>query len=245
MRFHTGISNLTDSGLEGAISLGAFSGIAKLLLNILRWSHGWLHNYGLAILFLSVSIWTLFFPMTWSGIRMMKMMSQIQPQVERIRKEHAKNPQKMNQEILQLYRKYRVNPLSGCLPLLFQMPIFISLFQVLTRSPELRGAGFLWIQDLAAPDAMIRLPRLVPFFGDHVNLLPILMMGAMFLQQRMSQRPLSEMSEEQAMQQMVFRWFPMLFGFMFYGLPSGLVLYWVTNTVLTMGQYLLAKRVTG
>ncbi len=236
------VSDLAGSGLEGAFSFGAFFGIAKMLLGILRWSYGWLGNYGWAILFLSVSIWLLFFPITWSGVRMMKVMGEIQPQVEKIRKEQAKNPQKMNQEILQLYRKYRVNPLSGCLPLILQMPIFIALFQVLTRSPELRGAGFLWIRDLSAPDAMIHFPKALPFLGDHLNLLPIVMASAMFFQQRMSQRPLSEMSEEQAMQQRIFRWFPILFGFMFYGLPSGLVLYWVTNTFLTMGQTLLAKR---
>ena len=173
---------------------------------------------------------------------MTKVMGKLQPQVERLRKEYGKDSQRMNQEMLRLYQKNRVNPLSGCLPLLFQMPIFIALFQVLTRSPELRGAGFLWIQDLSAPDALIRFSSTIPLLGKSLNLLPILMMLAMFIQQRMTQTAPIALTEEQAMQQKLFRWFPILFGFLFYGLPSGLVLYWVTNTTLTLGQYLLYFR---
>lgn len=237
------LSPLSQIGLEEAVSFGTFSGITRFLLELLFWSNGWLRSYGLAILFISTAIWLVFFPLTWSGIRMMKMMGQIQPQVERIRREHAKNPQRMNQEIMELYKKHRVNPLSGCLPLFFQMPIFIALYQVLTRSDQLRGAPFLWIRDLSGPDALIRFPSPIPLVGESLNLLPILMVAAMFVQQQMTQRPQTALSEEQAMQQKIFRWFPLLFGFLFYGLPSGLVLYWVTNTLLTVIQQLLVLKV--
>ena len=236
------LENLKKVGLEETVSFGAFSGIAKFLFRILRWNQSWLKNYGLAIIVLGFLIWILFFPVTWSGIRMTKVMGKLQPQMERIRKEHAKDPQQMNQEMLRLYQKNRVNPLSGCLPLLFQMPIFVALFQVLSRSPELRGAKFLWIRDLSAPDALIRFPSTIPIFGNGLNLLPILMVGAMFIQQRMTRTSQIALTDEQAMQQGMMRWFPLLFGFLFYGLPSGLVLYWVTNTTLTLGQYLLYFR---
>ncbi|MBI3615101.1 MAG: YidC/Oxa1 family insertase periplasmic-domain containing protein [Candidatus Omnitrophica bacterium] len=236
------LESLKKAGLEETISFGAFSGIAKFLFGILRWNQGWMKNYGLAIVLLGFLIWSLFFPVTWSGIRMTKVMAKLQPQMERIRKEYGKDPQRMNQEMMRLYKKNRVNPLSGCLPLLFQMPIFIALFQVLSRSPELRGATFLWIRDLSAPDALIHFPSTIPLLGNSLNLLPILMMGGMFLQQRMNKTPETTLTEEQAMQQGFMRWFPLLFGFLFYSLPSGLVLYWVTNTTLTLGQYLLYFR---
>ncbi|MBI3317532.1 MAG: YidC/Oxa1 family insertase periplasmic-domain containing protein [Candidatus Omnitrophica bacterium] len=236
------LAALQGTGLEEVISFGAFSWVAKLLLELMTWAYGWTHNYGASILLISLAIWILFFPLTWSGVRMMKVMSQIQPQVERIRREHQKNPQKMNQEILELYRKNRVNPLSGCLPLFLQMPIFIALYQVLSRSPELRGAGFLWIKDLSAPDAMIRFPSEVPLIGRSLNFLPLLMSAAMFFQQRLTTSANAAITEEQRIQQSIFKWFPLLFGFMFYSLPSGLVLYWVSNTALTLTQQLFAKR---
>ena len=236
------LENLKKAGLEGTASFGAFSGIAKLLLSLLNWSRGWLKNYGLAIMFIGFLMWGVFFPLTWSGIRMTKVMAKLQPQIEKLKKEHGKDPQRMNREVMELYKKHRANPLSGCLPLIFQMPIFIALFQVLSRSPELRGATFLWIRDLSSPDALIRFPSAVPLLGSSLNLLPLLMMGAMFLQQRMTQPSQVAVTEEQEIQQKMFRWFPLFFGFLFYGLPSGLVLYWVTNTTLTLGQYLLYFR---
>lgn len=233
---------LKEANLDRIITFGAFSGIAKLLLSILVWGHRWFHNYGISILFLGFGIWALFFPLTWSGVRMMRVMSHLQPQVERIRKEFSKNPQRMNKELLELYRKHRVNPLSGCLPLLLQMPIFIALYQVLTRSVQLEGAGFLWIRDLSAPDALIRFASAIPLVGESFNLLPVLMVAAMFVQQKMTTSTQVTLTEEQAMQQKMFKWFPLLFGVMFYSLPSGLVLYWVTNTVLTLIQQFLALR---
>ena len=236
------LSDLKAADLEGAVTFGAFSVIAKLLLGIMNWNERWLHNYGLAILFLSFGIWLVFFPMTWSGIRMMRVMAELQPQVERIRKEHEKNPEKMNRELLELYRKHRVNPLGGCLPLLFQMPIFIALYQVLTRSAELTGAHFLWIKDLSAPDAVLHFPSEIPFLGRSLNLLPLLMAVAMFLQQRMMKSSQAALTEEQQVQQKVFQFFPLFFGFLFYGLPSGLVLYWLTNTLFSIGQQLILAR---
>ncbi len=236
------LKSLRQAGVEQMVSFGAFSGITKILFRLLSWSHGWLKNYGLAILVISFLIWLLFFPVTWAGIRMTKTMGKLQSHVERIRREHGKDQQRTNREMMQLYQKHRVNPLSGCLPLFLQMPIFIALYQVLSRSPELKGASFLWIRDLSGPDALVRFPSEIPLIGRNLNLLPILMAVLMFFQQRMTQTPQAGLSDEQALQQKMFKWFPLLFGFLFYGLPSGLVLYWVTNTLLTLGQYRLYAR---
>ena len=236
------LESLKKAGLDEAISFGAFSGVAKFLFGFLRWNQGWLKNYGLAIIFIGFLIWLIFFPITWSGIRMTRMMGKLQPQIEKLRKEYGKDAQRMNREMLQLYQKHKVNPLSGCLPLFFQMPIFIALFQVLNRSPELRGATFLWIKDLSAPDALLRFPTAIPLLGNSLNILPMLMAVGMFFQQRLSQPAQVAVTEEQEVQQKIFRWLPLLFGFIFYSLPSGLVLYWVTNTTLTLGQYLFYFR---
>lgn len=231
------LSVLRKAGLEEAFSMGLFSGIAKLLLGILLWSEGWLRSYGWSVIFLSVLIWIVFFPVTWSGLRMMKVMGQIQPKLAKIQKEHKNNPQKLNQEMMAIYREHRVNPLSGCLPMLLQMPIFLALYQVLQRSPQLRGAAFYGIRDLSAPDAIIRFHGPVPIFGESVNILPLVMAAAMFLQQRFTSAFQKPVTDEQAAQQQVFKFMPILFCFLFYSLPSGLVLYWVTNTVLTLAQY--------
>ena len=238
------MSRLKEAGMEDAVSLGFFSGITKAIIGILVWVVSWSHSYGFAIIFVSVAIWLIFFPITWSGIRMMKAMGKIQPQMKRIQEEHKNNPQKMNQEVMELYRKHKVNPVAGCLPLFLQTPIFLSLYQALTRSPELRGAHFLFIRDLSGPDAMARFPQPLPLIGNSLNILPIVMALAMFLQQRItaSFQGQSAMTEEQKAQQQMFKFMPLMFGFLFYGLPSGLVLYWVTNTLLTLCQYLLFMR---
>ncbi len=238
------MSRLKEAGMEDAVSLGFFSGITKVILGILVWVASWSHSYGFAIIFVSVAIWLIFFPITWSGIRMMKVMGKIQPQMKRLQEEHKNNPQKMNQEVMELYRKHKVNPVAGCLPLFLQTPIFLSLYQALTRSPELRGAHFLFIRDLSGPDAIIRFPQPLSLIGNSLNILPIVMALSMFLQQRItaSFQGQSAMTDEQKAQQQMFKFMPLMFGFLFYGLPSGLVLYWVTNTLLTLCQYLLFMR---
>ena len=143
---------------------------------------------------------------------------------------------------MELYRQYNVNPMGGCFPMLLQMPIFIALYQTLMRSVELKGAHFLWIKDLSMPDAAFHLPFTIPFLGNAINLLPILMIGAMILQQQLSQH--GKASSSQADQQkMMARIMPIMFGFIFYNLPSGLVLYWLTNTLLTSGlQFFFLKK---
>ena len=165
--------------------------------------------------------------------------------MQKLREIHKDNPQKLNKEMMELYRKYNVNPLGGCLPMLLQMPIFISLYQGLIRSVSLKGASFLWIKDLAQPDG-IPLPVSLPLVGNTLNILPLIMVGVMVLQQRISQKiaPATGTTEEQIKQQkMMMMMMPIFFGFLFYRMPSGLVLYWLTNTILmTAEQSFIAKK---
>lgn len=159
---------------------------------------------------------------------------------------HKDNPHKLNKETMELYKKYNVNPLGGCLPMLLQMPIFIALYQGLMRSIELKGAHFLWIKNLARPEA-VPLPFSLPVIGASINILPLLMVGMMVIQQKISQGSTTEgTTPEQAKQQkMMMMFMPIIFGFLFYQMPSGLVLYWLTNTVLMTAEQIFIVKRTG
>lgn len=244
------IEPLKKAGLEEVVSFGAFSGITKILLNFLNWGYGKLHNYGLAICLLAVAVWLPFAPLTWYGMRAsqqtMKKMALIKPQENRIRQEQKSNPAKLQQELMLLYKKHGVNPASGCigcLPFAFTMPIYIALYQVLNRTPELRGASFLFIGDLSLPDGLIRLPWALPFVGSHLNVLPVVSTALSFVQQKAMQPPqIGELTEEQKIQQQMFKFMPLMFLFLFYNLPSGFMIYWVISSALTSTQQLLVRR---
>jgi YidC/Oxa1 family membrane protein insertase len=148
----------------------------------------------------------------------------------------------MNQEVMALYKEHKVNPLGGCLPMLLQMPILFALYQVLMRSVSLRGAKFLWINDLSMPDKLIVLPQSLPVIGNEINLLPILMTIGMFIQQKLTTVSSSSSSAEQQKVMMIVM--PLMFLVFFYHLPSGLVLYWVVNSLLMLiFQLKVSKRV--
>ena len=134
---------------------------------------------------------------------------------------------------MELYKKYNINPLSGCLPVLLQMPIFIALYQALIKSIDLRGAGFLWIKDLSMPDA-VNLAFNIPGLGNTINILPVLMAGAMVFQQHIATKKSTGASAQTKQQQQMMIMMPVLFLFIMYNFPSGLVLYWLINTLLTV-----------
>ncbi|MEE9542481.1 MAG: membrane protein insertase YidC [Thermodesulfobacteriota bacterium] len=203
--------------LEGAIEFGFFKFMAKPFLAILNQFQKYVKNYALAIILFTFIIKVIFYPLTKHSLTSMKEMQKVQPQMKAIKEKYKSNKEKMNKETMALYKKYKINPLSGCLPMVAQIPVFIALYEVLYVAIELRHAPFfLWIADLSAKD---------PYY-----ITPLLMGGSMFLQQKMSP---SSPDPTQAKMMMLM---PVVFTFMFLSFPSGLVLYWLVNNVLSIAQ---------
>ena len=221
-----------EYGLAGAASQGLLGGISDFLLASLKLFHKVFRNWGVAIILLSVMVNLALFPLSRKSYESMKKMQNIQPHMDNLRAEHKDNPHKLNKEMMELYKKYDVNPMGGCLPLLLQMPVFIALYQALMKSLELRGAGFLWVKDLSMPDAVM-LPFSLPLIGHTINVLPILMTVAMAFQQKFSTAKGAAQSAQQKQQQQMMVIMPVVFLFIMYSFPSGLVLYWLVNTILT------------
>ena len=219
-------------GMEKLVAGGIMAAIGQILLSILNGIHTVVRNYGLAIILLTLLVNLCLFPLTAKSLKSMKGLQKLQPKIQKLKETHKNSPEKMNQEVLKLYREHKVNPLGGCLPMVLQMPVFIALYQTLVRSIELRGAHFLWIRDLSSPDGFWRLPWGIPFIGNYVNLLPLLMIAAMVWQQKLSAKTTATPAAPNDPQRMMATIMPVMFGFLFYHLPSGLVLYWLTNTLI-------------
>ena len=203
-----------------------FAFLVKPILKALNYFYGLTGNYGWSIIFLTCIIKLLFAPLSHKSFKSMKGMQKIQPYVKIIQQRNKDNRQKMNEELLDLYKKNRVNPLGGCLPMLLQIPVFIALYHALFFSIELRGAPFmLWIQDLSVSD---------PYYVT-----PVLMGATMFLQQKMT--PMMG----DPIQQKIMMFLPVVFTFLFLTFPAGLVIYWTINNLLTISQqfyiYKIAK----
>jgi YidC/Oxa1 family membrane protein insertase len=204
--------------------------LSVLMLRALVWAHGVVPNYGLVIIIFSILTKLLFYRLTHKSFTEMKRMQELQPKLEELKKSHGDDREKLAKEQMELYKKEGVNPLGGCLPMLLQMPVFIALFQVLRTTIELRGAPFaLWITDLSQPDTIATIA------GFSIHILPLLMGVGMLVQQRFSSTDPS--------QAMVGRLMPILFTVLFYNFASGLVLYWLVNTALSVAQqYYIHKR---
>ncbi|MFH0839096.1 MAG: membrane protein insertase YidC [Candidatus Omnitrophota bacterium] len=223
-------SELKKYGLNEMLHFGFFDPVGKLLLWLLTACYSVTKNYGVAIILLTILTCLALFPLSFKSMLSMRQLQMLQPHMEKIKKDFKDNPQKLNKETMELYKRHKVNPFGGCLPLVLQMPIFIALYQVILQSIELKGARFLWIKDLSLPDALA-LPFALPFLGNHINLLPVLMIGAMFFQQKFA-NPMAKTQDEQT--KMLSFIMPIMFGFIFYNLAAALVLYWFTNTVVMM-----------
>jgi YidC/Oxa1 family membrane protein insertase len=229
-------SILQRYGLQNIVDFGFFHFFAVIIARALFFLNSLFRNWGLSIIALSTLIYFILFPLTAKSTKSMRKMQEqmkyIQPKVNEIKEKYKDKPQKMNKEIMDLYKKNQVNPLGslgGCLPMLLQIPIFIALYQVLNRLVEIKGANFLWIKDLSQPDYLVRLPFSLPLLGDGIHLLPLIMVGIMVLQQKYA-TPQVQSSEQQKMMGVLF---PVIFGFVFYSFPAGLVLYWLCNSTFT------------
>jgi YidC/Oxa1 family membrane protein insertase len=213
-------------GLDRTIDYGRLSIICTPLFQVLAWINGWVHNWGVAIILLTILIKAVFYPLSASSYKSMARMRVVQPKMTRIKEQYANDKQAMNQAMMELYRTEKINPLGGCLPMLIQIPVFISLYWVLLEAVELRQAPFVgWIQDLSAQD---------PYY-----ILPVLMTASMYLQQRMSPKP------PDPVQAKVMMIMPIAFSVMFFFFPAGLVLYWVVNNVLSIAQQWQITRAVG
>jgi len=231
---------LKDShmGFEKILHTKFLGGLWIYFLIMLKFFYKIFHNYGVAIIVLSAVIKLLFTPLAHMSFDSMRKMQALQPKLKALQEQYKKDPQRLNQEVMDLYKRNKVNPFGGCLPLLLQMPIFIALYKTFSQAIELRGASFVWwIKDLSEPDRLFTLPFSLPLLGNQVNVLPVLMIGTMLWQQKLT--PQTAATKEQ---QMMTTLMPAMFGLIFYNLPSGLVIYWIVNNVLTIAHQLLMKK---
>ncbi len=214
-------------GLELTEDFGKLTFIAKPVFWLIEQFYKIFNNWGWGIVFATLLIKLLFYKLSESSYRSMANMRKLQPKLQQLKEQHGENKQAFNQAMMDLYRKEKVNPLGGCLPILVQMPVFISLYWVLSEAVELRQAPFIfWLQDLSDKD---------PYF-----ILPVIYGVSMFIQQQLNPQPTDPMQAQ------VMKWLPVIFSFMFAFFPSGLVLYWVVNNVLSIFQQAyITKQVEG
>jgi len=227
------ILSSVNQGLEDIVSYGTFDIISQGLLTIMRFFHSIIPSWGICIILICLMVYSVLYPLTAKSLASMKRMQAFQPEIEKLRAQYKDQPQKLNKEIMELYRENKINPLGGCLPMFLQIPVFFALYQALMRSIELKGANFLWIKDLSEPDKLFILDKSFPVIGNEINILPLIMVVAMFFQQKLSMKS-SGSSTMQEQQKMMMFMFPLLFGFLFYHFPSGLTLYWVSYTILSI-----------
>ncbi len=238
------IDELLPVGLDPIVNFGKLDAIGKILVGGLEMLHKVFRNYGLAIIVLTILINVILFPLTRLSYMSMKRMQLIQPQMTRLREQHKKTPEKLNKGMMELYKKHKVNPFGGCLPMILQMPVFMALYVALSKSVILVNSKLLWIKDLSSPDGL-PLPFSLPVLGSEIHVLPLIMVAAMALQQKFTQIKMEGQDPAMASQQkMMAIMMPIIFGFIFYSMPSGLVLYWLTNTLLMTFYQLHLKKVT-
>ena len=214
---------------------------AKLLFWLMQAFHFITNSWGFSIILLTVALRIMLYPLNAWSVKSTIKMQQIAPEVKAIQDKYKKDPSKSQMEIINLYRERGVNPLSGCLPMLIQMPFLIGMFDLLKSTFELRGASFIpgWINDLSAPDVLFSWNYPIFFIGNDFHLLPFLLGGVMFLQQKMmSPTPLdpNDMTDAQRQQKAMGTMMTVVFTLMFYHFPSGLNLYWLSSMVLGIAQ---------
>ncbi len=223
--YHT----LKDLGPQLEEMVG-FGYLGKFVYVILEAINKVVHNYGWSILILTLLMQVFLLPLTLKSYKSMAEMQKLQPLMKQLQEKYKNEPQRLNVEVMNLYKAHKVNPFGGCLPMLLQLPIFFALFNTIKNAVELRNAPFIfWIKDLSLPDTVFTLS------GVNVNILPLLMGIGMFIQQKMTS------TDPQQAKMMMFM--PVIFTVMFWSFPSGLVLYWFVNSLVSMaGQYLIMHK---
>ncbi len=230
---------MQDMHFEEIVSSSIMLGwLANILKFILEFFYRLIPNYGVAIILLTIVIKIVFFPLTHKSFESTAKMASLSPMITEIKEKYKSNPQKMNAEVAALYKREGVNPLGGCLPMLLQMPIFFALYRLLSTHFELRGASFIqsWITDLSAPESVWDFaPFAIPIVGWHdLRILPFIMLVTTFIQSKLTQTGDSSNKNMKMMAYMM----PIMFFFILYDMPSGLVLYWTMQNFLSVFQQL-------
>ncbi len=230
---------------DRAVDFGWFYWLTKPFFYILHFFYNWVGNYGIAILMLTLLVKIVFFPLANKSYRSMSAMKKLQPEMTRIREQAGDDKMRMQKEMMELYKKEKVNPMSGCLPIIVQIPVFFALYKVLFVSIEMRHAPFFgWIQDLSAPDptSLFNLFGVIPFDPPSflmIGVWPLLMGITMFLQTKLNPQPADPMQAK------VMLFLPLMFIFLFATFAAGLVIYWTWNNVLSIAQQWVIMRRMG
>jgi YidC/Oxa1 family membrane protein insertase len=214
-----------------------FGFIARGMHRLLSWFYSWGMPYALAIICLTVLVRGCMFPLSRKQAISAAKMKDLQPKINELKLKYGEDKEKMAKAQMELWRKHNINPLGGCFPLLFQFPIFIALYTCLNTAVDLRLAQFLWIENLAAPDALFRMPASLPILGQDFNLLPCITVVLFFIQQKLFMPPPAD--EQQAAQQKMMNFMTLFFGFMFWHMPAGLCLYFIASSMWGIAERML------
>jgi YidC/Oxa1 family membrane protein insertase len=211
--------------------------LTKQVAGWFGWRHG---NYGIAIILLTITVRLFMFPLSRKQAISAKKMQDLQPLMVELKEKYKDDKERMTKETFALYKRYGVNPMGGCIPGLIQLPIFVGLWQALNNSVALRHAPFLWIQNLAAPDMLFHFPTTIPFLGDYFNILPFLVVALMLVQSKLFAPPPT--TPEAEMQMKMMKYMMVFMAFMFYKVPSGLGIYFITSSLWAIGERLLLPK---
>jgi YidC/Oxa1 family membrane protein insertase len=225
--------------LDRVIDYGFFDILAKPCVWLMNFLYGIIPNYGLAIIILTIFTKIILWPLGTKSYKSMNQMKKLQPLIQEIREKHKGDRKKMNEEVMRLHRTYNINPLGGCLPMVLQIPVFFALYRMLDQAIELRHAPFVWwINDLSAPDRLFNFSFSIPFMEPPygIPVLTLVMGATMFWQQKMTP-PAGDPTQAKMMMLM-----PVVFTFIFINFSSGLVLYWLINNVLSIGQQMYTQK---
>ncbi|MBN1241852.1 MAG: membrane protein insertase YidC [Spirochaetales bacterium] len=229
--------------LEGGNILGWLESLLKVGLNFF---YGIVKNYGVAIVLLTILVKAIMFPLTKKGSMATARMAEFQPRIKELQEKYKSNPQKLNQEMAALYQKEGYNPLSGCLPMLIQIPLFIAMYALFNNHFDLRGASFIpgWISDLSQPEAIVEFPTITLLFikVSAIRALPIIYLASQLLYGKFTQQPTSGAQSAGQMKMMMYG-MPIMFFFILYDVPSGLLVYWIVSNVLTIFQQIAINKI--
>ena len=242
-RSNENIFGISNASLDKVLDGNWLSWLESILNWILQFFHRFIPNYGIAIILLTILIKLILHPLSKKGMESTAKMSALTPKIEEIKRKFPDDPEAQNAAMAKLYKDEKINPMGSCLPMLIQFPIFIALYGLLNTNFDLRGSMFIpgWIPDLSIPDTIYSLPFVIPLLGRDIHLLPILYVISMILSMKITQSG-STASAQNSMMKFMTYGMPIMFFFIMYNAPSGLLLYWSTVNVISIGQQLIVNK---